>query len=266
MRIDIVARPDMPHQVEFANALREGLNRHGVMADIVAWPRHAAAERVACWGWAIGAQLYEAGKDVLVGERGYIGDRTHWTSLGWNGLNGRAVRPPAGDKSRFWDNFGALMRPESTEGSYALLVGQVAGDASLGALDVQRWYAETAKAAQHTFHMPVKFRPHPEAQARGEALQVAGAKTIKGSLEDALSDAAVVITYNSNAGVDAVLAGKTVYAFDEGSMAWDVAAHSLDGAPVAYRDEWAAKVAWSQFANSELRSGLAWEHIRQAMP
>jgi len=73
------------------------------------------------------------GRDVLVMERGYIGDRTHWTSLGWNGLNGRARVPlaPADGGARFERNYSRLMHPYNPAGHYALIIGQVPGDASL---------------------------------------------------------------------------------------------------------------------------------------
>ncbi len=43
----------------------------------------------------------------------------------------------------------------------------------------------------------------------------------------ALAGARAVITFNSNTGVEAVLAGKPTVAIDEGSMAWPVTAHEI---------------------------------------
>jgi hypothetical protein len=57
---------------------------------------------------------------------------------------------------------------------------------------------------------------------RGKAKDVPGAPILDGELADALSGAAVVVTYNSNTGVDALLAGKSVTAADKGSMIWGV--------------------------------------------
>jgi hypothetical protein len=79
-------------------------------------------------------------------------------------------------------------------------------------------------------------------------LPVLGADTIKGGLSDALAGAELVVTYNSNTAVDALLAGKLIHAEDEGSMAW------------GWKDraEWAARLAWRQFSMDEIRSGFAW--------
>jgi len=77
-----------------------------------------------------------------------------------------------------------------------------------------------------------------------------------GPLAKALAGAAVVITWNSNTAVDAILAGKNTTAADKGSMAWEV----------SDREAWAHALAWRQFSQDELTSGFAWEHLRKAIP
>jgi hypothetical protein len=258
VKIDIVAVPDLTHQVYFATALAQGLRAHGIEPRILCAGDTPQTEIVACWGWRVGSALRAAGHRVLVGERGYIGDRFARTSLAWNGLNGR-VFAPAGDRQRFAQHFPAALRPWRPDGEYALIVGQVPGDAALLGRDLQGWYECMARA----FPVPARFRSHPDA---GGAAVVDGAERLIGSLEDALSRARVVVTWNSNVGVDAVLAGKPTIAFDCGSMAWPVAAHHayiVDVEPD--RERWAAELAWRQWTANELRNGTAWAHVRQAI-
>jgi hypothetical protein len=262
VKFDILAEPSMPHHVTHAHALTLGLERHGIKARTVAPWDASDTETVACWGWRIAAPLVAAGKRVLVMEHGYIGDRKTWTSLGWNGLNGRAQFAPARDTDRFWKYHGDLMRPWNPAGDYTLLIGQVDGDSSLGGMPFQPWAVRMAHRAEKEFGLPVKFRPHPVAIEFGQNYPAGCAETLRGTLADAMSGAAVVVTFNSNAAVESVLAGKPTITMDAGSVAWPVSAHGWTISAEPDRATWAADLAWRQFTIEEIRNGSAWEHIR----
>jgi hypothetical protein len=246
------------HHTEHADALAEGLKAHGVAVKLAATSYRARSKLVACWGWRIGRGLRAQGHEVLVMERGYMGDRFAWTSLGWNGLNGRARFAPRDDPARFAAHFPAP-QPWKAGGDYVLLIGQVPGDASLGGMDLTFWYERTAKQAALVYGKPVRFRPHPLARARQK---VKLAATLGGTLAEALEHAQVCVTFNSNAGVDAVLAGVPTIACDIGSMAYPVTARRLGETYVPDREPWAARLAWCQWSLEEIRSGAAWEAIR----
>lgn len=250
MDFTVIASPRAAHQVDHQRALSIGLRAHGLQVAEVSTESHVRTRRVACWGWRIGKRLRDKGHSVLVMERGYIGDRFAWTSLGWNGLNGRASVPPVPEDGgeRFRKHFDGLLKPYNPVGSYVLLIGQVPGDASLQGLDLSPWYAQQAAAAAESTGLPVKFRPHPLAYGIST---VPGAHTVQGDLSDALAGAALVVSYNSNTGVDATLAGKRVTVADEGSMAWGV----VD------RETWAHSLAWRQWSLAEIQSGFALEHV-----
>jgi hypothetical protein len=252
MDVTIVASPTAPHQVEHAQALAEGLRRHGIrVVTGRRWP--ARTRTVACWGWRLGSRFRRMGHEVLVMERGYLGDRFKWASLGWNGLNGRAKFPSVDDPSRFQRHFAHLMKPWRSGGDYALLIGQVPRDVSIRGVNMNVWYADTAGA----MGMPVRFRPHPFARA-GQT--VPGTTLSQGSLQEALDGAAVTLTYNSNTGVDSVMAGVPVTVADHGSMAWPVAGR-LGEIVRPDREQWASRLAWCQWTLDEIRSGEAWEVV-----
>lgn len=198
------------------------------------------------WGWRVGAQLRRQGYDVLVLERGYLADRFEYTSIAWNGLNGRGDFPACPDDggARF-RSLGLRLQPLSSEGEYVLLIGQVPGDAALQGKDLMPWYEQ--QVSMHS--EPVLFRPHPAAVSRGAWRPVKGAETSHGPLERALGGASKVITFNSNTGVDAMLAGKPVSCADEGSMIW--------GVDLADREQWASSLAWKQWTVAEIASGDA---------
>jgi hypothetical protein len=261
--LTVYANQSADHQRSHAHALADGLARHGIKVEIRRDPGHSPppTKHVACWGWRMGQRLRKVGAEVLVMERGYLGDRFAWTSLGWNGLNGRATFYAKDDPSRFGAHFGP-MRQWKLGGKYVLLIGQVPGDQSLGGMDLSFWYARSATQAAKAYGLPVRFRPHPMAVSRGIRQVVKGAETIGGDLEEALSAAAICITFNSNTGVDAVLAGVPTIAADRGTMAYEVTARTIGERFVPDREQWASRLAWCQWTIDEIATGLAWEVIR----
>lgn len=260
MDVTIVARAS--HQRNCAEALASGIRHHGGVAHIQE-SLECSTRVVACWGWRKGKALRDAGHEVLVMERAYLGDRYAWYSLAFNGLNGRGEFrwTREDDGARFREHFGHLMRPwRTTPGKYVLLIGQVPGDASLQGKDLSSWYAVTAVTAQATYRMPVLFREHPEALKRGVNRSPGYTEPSKAaSLAEALADAHVVITYNSNTGVDAVLAGIPTVAIDDGSMACAVAGRRVSDRVTPDRHAWASRLAWTQWSLLEIARGVPFE-------
>lgn len=256
MEFTVIASPRAAHQSQHQAAIIKGLSAHGITAKATS-ARQSDTKHVACWGWRIGKEMRAKGHEVLVIERGYLGDRFSWTSLGWNGLNGRATFPaaPQDHCSRFAEHF--EMKPWKDGGDYVLIMGQVPGDASLQGKDMLPWYSSAAAEAYQKYGMPVKFRPHPLALKKGHRQQPRGAEISVGPLDDALRGAAVVITYNSNSGVDSVLAGVPTLSFDCGSMAYDVTGHLIGELIKPDRERWASDLAWKQWQLSEIESGEA---------
>ncbi len=86
------------------------------------------------------------GRHYLVMERGYIGDRFKWTSLGFDGLNGRAKFPSIDDGMKRWNkHFPGFLKPWKYTGtSLALIMGQVLGDASIEGVDFNKWVNDAA--------------------------------------------------------------------------------------------------------------------------
>lgn len=258
IRVGISVEPATKHHNEHAKALQRGLKRHGI-DSFVKSSGPFDTPVVACWGWRRGSVLRDLGKQVLVMERGYVGDRFQWTSLGWNGLNGRAdFRLPAQvDDQRWRDNFENLMKPWQMGGDRIVVMGQHPNDASVRRIKFVEWADSVIEKLRTMTDTPIVFRPHPLAmRVRVKA------DTLHGDLASALVRAAAVVTYNSNSGVDAVLAGVPTIAMDEGSMAWPVTTHELmPEPPHKVRDDWAHRLAWCQWTLPEIESGLAWEHV-----
>ena len=232
-----------PHQVMHRIACEQGLTALGIPYS---HHRPKYGEKVACWGWRTGHKWRRLGFDVLVFERGYIGNRFEWTSLAWNGLNGRGHAPVIDDGGERFKSHHEPLSPWNPHGQYVLICGQVPGDASLQGRDLNPWYEEQAeKYADHD----IVFRPHPLGAGRGAIQELKGAITSNRSLSEDLEGASLVVTYNSNTGVDALLAGKPVYCDNEGSMVWQVKPED--------REQWAHRLAWRQWTLDEISSGFA---------
>lgn len=265
MNLDIVIYGES-HADTWLLAFKQGLQRHGINARRVLQGSCPIADLVVFWGHrrhAIIEAQCQNGFDYLVMERGYFGDRMEtWTSCGFNGLNGRAQFHNENSPADRWLPHVKLMKPwRTTPGEYVLIMGQVAGDASIKDVDITNWYRYVYETAEATFDLPVCFRPHPLSRQDAPFDDV---HIVTGELRKALGRAHVAITYNSNSGVDAALAGIPVIAFDRGSMAWEIAAHEVEPATIMpERSGWAQNLAYCQWTMDEIRSGIAWDHLRQ---
>jgi hypothetical protein len=234
----------------------EGLRRHGW--NVVMSTTPAPCDLLVMWGTRRRDFIQQqkiAGGEVCILERGYVGDRYHWTSVSFGGgLNGRGVfRGPLEDASRWNRHFANLLQPwsEKTAG-VALVTGQVPGDMSIKGMDINGFY-RNALAAFKQLGYPVKFRPHPHGRPTARPI------------EDDLAQAAVVVTFNSNSGVVAGLAGVPVVAMDRGSMAWEIAGHEFKIPDKPDRTAWAHALAWKQWTREEIASGHCWAVIGEGL-
>ena len=260
MKAVIVFR--LGHQKPWCLAMRAGLRRHGIEAAITEDRYADRGDFVVCWGWRNGDRLQNLrpGRPVLVMERGYVGDRFRWTSLGWDGLNGRArFFNESATADRWQALFADRMRPWKSGGEYAVVMGQVPGDMAVRGVDMDGFYADAVRRLRTWFDGPILFRPHPQDRTGGRLPTELAA----GELDTVLANAACVVTWNSNSGVDAVLAGVPTVAADRGAMAWDVTRHDADGMPpTPDRAEWAARLAHCQWSAEEIERGEFWEQLK----
>lgn len=251
------------HQVEHQEAFAEGLSKIGIQSVLAYETFSTKTNFAACWGWRKGKELRDKGHNVVVMERGYIGDRFKYTSLGWNGLNGYATFPnypdDGGDRFR---SHGGIIKPWKKHGEYILILGQVKGDASLQNKDISQWYRNIAKQAYEIYGLPVYFRPHPESIRRGGYTHVSGIENKAGTLEDALSGALFTIAYNSNSCLDSILSGVPCFAGDKGTMAWGLCMDDIGSLEYPEREKIAHSISWTQWTLDEIRTG---EPIRKLM-
>lgn len=258
----------LPHQRAPAERMAAGLAKHGLAFEIVTQDARMHTDTVIVWGWRRAQRHIIAGRNVLIMERGYIGDRFVWTSLAWNGLNGHGTFPEMDDGGSRWRrHFEGMVKPwrKVADDDPIVLIGQVPGDASLIGRDYPQWLRRTAHQLQ-VHRRPVIYRPHPVALNLQRDEPPKGLPEHKGQLSDLLERTAWVVTLNSNTAVEAVLSGVPAVATDPGSMAWMVTGHDpADPPPRPHRFTWAHRLAWCQWRPEELMNGEAWEAVASCL-
>ena len=149
------------------------------------------------------------GIPILVIEHGYYGDRLQSVSLGWNGINGRAIRPPPGNAPR---PFPVLKRwvDHRPETGRILIPLQVPKDESLEGTDIRLWIKQKVKELRLKYpDAQIEVRHHPETLWETTEFPEDGAFWADSTkpILDVIRDYALVATYSSNVGVDAIRFG-----------------------------------------------------------
>jgi hypothetical protein len=203
------------------------------------------------------------GLDTIIVETGYInrGARAdHHYAVGLNGLNGRAdfknKNSPDDRAGRFISN----LKPWRKDGDHILMCGQVPWDASVQHINFQKWAQETAETIVGLTNRRIIYRPHPLAKTQTPW----GASESKNYwLEDDLENCWCVVTFNSNSGVDAIMAGIPSVACDEGSMIMPVATGlgAINTPNKPNRIQWLSDLCYAQWTPAEMMEGKTWDHI-----
>lgn len=248
----------LTHQIYWGREFGNGLKHHGWQVDLADRTKTnqiPKCDLLVLWGIrdqeAIKLQK-SRGDEICILERGYIGDRFAWTSVSFGGgLNGRGIyRGPLQDSTRWQKHFNHLLKEwNDRPNGYALIMGQVPGDTAVKNVDLTAFY----RIASNTLiakGMETRFREHPRFHNKPRPL------------ENDLAGARCVVTWNSNSGVDSVLAGIPVVTMDIGAMAWDVSGHELAMPPKPDRTAWAHAIAWKQWTKDEMASGYCWDMIK----
>lgn len=153
----------------------------------------------------------------------------------YNGLGGLGFVPKPPDEPRAAPELSPWREWHSGQ---ITIFGQVPNDKALRGADINEW-ARTVKKVVPS----AKFRPHPiTIDQRFEDVE---------PFEDVMGRTSLAITYSSTVGAQAVIAGVPTVAMHEGSLAWDMATHTLSEAPRApERAEWLHALSYRHIGDS----------------
>jgi len=211
------------------------------------------------------AEQKRRGKSTIVIDSGYI-KRDRYYMVGIDGLNGRANFNNANVPSDRWNALGVDLLPWRLDGGPIIICGQIPWDAACQHADNVIWCQSAIKRIEEITARPVIFRPHPlvidivDYETNGIVISTQ-------PLEEDLKDAWALVTFNSNSGVEAVIAGVPVFVGDAGSMVLSVANVdlSLIEKPMFHdRSAWAKGIAYAQWTLEEMASGKPWNHLKDA--
>lgn len=217
---------------------------------------------VVVWGVAKAKRLQTMGaKNVLIMERGYLGDRTNWVSLGWDDLNGQAKfynQYVAADR---WDKYWrGEMRPWKNTGDVVLISGQVITDQSLNdCTDYIAWLNDTIAALSTNHH--VVFRPHPLEESGYDGLVDVEFSKHKDFMQD-LNRAKCLVAWSSTTSVLAAYNGVPSCVFSKYAMTNEVSSNDFNTSYKPDRYDWGRKLAYCQWNLDELSNGVAWYHLK----
>lgn len=258
MKATLYFHSDLDHQRKHIEAMRSGLEKHGVTCAYGHYNTPSARHEdfAVIWGSPSKQPAIAAlGIPLLIMERGHVGDRMCLTSCGWGELGRRGKYAAVEDGGERWRRmFGHLMHPwvHRTPGR-ALIIGQVENDAALRGLVLREWVEQQISFLQNQ-GWSANYRPHPMVRQS------------KQTLAEELAGVSLCITYNSTTGVEAVLAGVPTVTLDEGAMAWPVTSHTVPEMIYPDRDSWAHRLAWTTWEIEEIIHGEVWEYLKGVQP
>ena len=212
-------------------------------------------------------KIVESHKDkskLIIIERGYI-FRDEYFSVGLGHFNGRAdFKNLRSDDARWTQIASKLDSRHIPLGENVLICGQVPHDASVEHIDFQEWVFQTCQRIYDITQRPIVFRPHPLSKTK---IRVPSYINISNqSIENDLKDCGIVVTFNSNLGVDATLMRRPVYAFDKGSMVKNLSHNNIDDIdivkfPQLEFQQWCNNICYTQWNLKEISQGLPHKHL-----
>lgn len=214
--------------------------------------------------------------------------RFGWNSYLYNKGDYNNQNSPPDRWKKLQKNFDIKNEDWKKEGDYILFLCQKSGDSSMNHLyqDYEtywEWIDEKVQEIRQYTDRTIVLRPHLLQQGRSipnlkeissRYKNVRLSKNIPSglthyggeSLQEDLKNAHCAVTFNSLAGVDAVLAGVPLIALDQGCMATPVAHLNLDQVESLDRNidktQWLYDSAYTQWDGDEFASGEAWNHLK----
>lgn len=260
MKFGFLYRPAVAHQGRAMRPLVDYLNSIGHTAVLKDIGQGGCGGVDITFIWNIKNAFQVQSECWINLECGYINgtdedytDRRHrFISYSINGMHYTSKPIPPAPSSDRWDALGIKLQPWKAEGRKLLFLMQHPGDAQCPRGYIKIMDDKIREAKEAGWH--VKVRPHPMVLPVDEPL------------EEQLAWADACITWCSNASVEALIAGVPTIMLSPQGIAYDLCSHSLEE-PLRREDRlpWCHDLAYRQFNHEELRNGIAWKWIWNAV-
>lgn len=243
------------------------------LTHLAGWGYHASVKRM----FKAHMQQENPPKQIIL-EQGHLGRKTYFQvgpHINWMPSAQEDYSPERIEAHGIFASPQMKRMPKG--GGYLLILAQKSGDAQHNIVDSVDWCEELAVRLRQVTDdkFPIRVRLHPMDTWKHKPRYVEQVSNGKHtSLEDDLAGARAIVTYNSNAGLKALLAGKRVFC-DPGAPyssacmnLWDdeQLAAAADGKPTAWEPledafSMLKRLAWSQFTVKEFEQPFVWQFL-----
>lgn len=169
------------------------------------------------------------------------------------------------------------LKPWHADGQYILIALQLPGDASLRGLNISWWLYQTCLDIRIYTNRKILIRT-PQITRDYEAKWIERVKSdiqnvewqqgTKENLNETLDNAWCSVTYSSGLGIDSVMRGTPAFAMSPASFVYTLGnteLKNIENPCFANREQWLNNICYAQWNTDEMRSGEAWQHIREVI-
>ena len=216
-------------------------------------------------------------KPVVVLEVGGIKRNETW-KIGINGINREADFANQNVDGERWKKFNIKLEPWKQTGDKIVICGQHSNSHQWrNNPPMTTWFDQQITEIRRHTEKPIVIRPHPR---NSVGLNTSKYKNVKivtpqrdrstyddTDLADRLKSAWAVVSHSSNPAMTAVFSGIPVYV-SEASLSYEVGNMSyenINNPNMPDRQEWANKLAYTEWWTDEIAQGLPWARIKNRL-
>lgn len=257
-----------------ASAMLEGIRRCGETVKVVPTScyRHPEGEIAVFYGYdallqRIFAEYRKSGRNVVYVDLGYWARREGGSLAGYHKVvvNGRHPTEYFQATQHGPERFRRLgvKIADWRGGKHVLVAGMSAKGAAVEGFLPNEWEVSAIQAVREFTDRPIIYRPKPS-WVDAKAIQGAEFEPDIDALERLLINCHAVVTHHSNVAIDGLLRGVPAFSVGGAGSLLSLSDMSKIEQPwrPGNREQFAADLAWTQFTAAEMRSGAAWQHLK----
>ena len=216
-------------------------------------------------------------KPVVVLEVGGIKRNETW-KIGINGINREADFANQNVDGERWKKFNIELQPWKQTGDKIIICGQHSNSHQWrNNPPMSTWFDQQITQIRKHTDKPIVIRPHPRNGVSLNAKKYQNVKIVTPQrdrrtyddtdLAERLKSAWAVVSHSSNPAMTAVFSGIPVYV-SEASLSYDVgnvSYENINHPNMPDRQQWANKLAYTEWWTDEIEQGLPWARIKKRL-
>ena len=283
MNVTFFAGVTKEREHEIARMLGQGVQSHGDTFELVDPAEYPAPNKETDVAVMVGVKGYSrklfddhlaVGKQVIYIDKGYLGHRGRYYRMSVNSFQPLSYFQSIPRLSDRLKTHNIKLQPMRKNGSHIMIAGGSVKYANWHGLNAMGgedpmtvWARKRILRLRKHSRRPLVYRPKPSWK---DAVLVSGARFSRPprTITQELIDCWALITFGSNAAVDALIAGVPVVVLGDG-VALPLAQTSEEKIEDLYiptdneRQQWLQDLAYCQFNLTEMASGEAWGILKE---